>query len=132
MKTMKQIVSRLSAGCIFSFALIALGQNEVPYQQVPARTVDTNGATFLPNYSKVPTPPGSPPPTNSPGTKTDFQGLTDNNTLFPPDTHGAVGTNHVVTMLNTQVRILTRAGATITTMSLSNFWASTNYTFSFM
>ncbi len=100
---------------------------EVPFQPMPSMTVNTNNATFLPDYSQFPTPPGGYGPVPaSPGTTTDFQGLTDNNTYYPPDTHGAVGTNHVVTMLNSQVRISTRSGATITTMSLSSFWSSTN------
>jgi len=132
LKTMKKImhiVGKLAAACVVALGLISnvYGQNEVPYQQVPARTVDTNGATFLPDYSRVPSPPGGGPPAqNSPGATTDFQGLTDDNTWYPPDTHGAVGTNLVVTMLNTQVRILTRSGATVQTMTLPQFWTSTN------
>jgi len=104
-----------------------IGQQSVPYQQVPPRTVNTNGATIMADRSFVPSVPGgSPTPQPSPGTTIDFQALTDNNVLFPPDTMGAVGLNNVVTMLNTQVRIQTRTGTTIQTMTLSNFWTSTN------
>ena len=60
----------------------------------------------------------SPSPTGS------FLGLGDDNTSIPPDTQGAVGPNHVVTMLNTQVRIQTRAGATLSTVSLDSFWSA--------
>jgi hypothetical protein len=107
----------------------AFAQTVPPYLSTGSRTVDTNGATFLVDDSKHPYPPGpggpSPAP-NSPAPTANFQGLTDNNTAYPPDTHGAVGTNLVVTMLNTQVRVLTRSGAVVTTIPLSTFWSSTN------
>jgi hypothetical protein len=52
-----------------------------------------------------------------------FQGLDDDNTASPPDTMGAVGPRHVVTMLNTQVRIQNRIGTlTYATVALSAFW----------
>src|SRR6266545_173852 len=109
-----------------TLTMTGFGQG-VPHQQVPPRTVNTNGATILRDYSAVPGLPGGPQaPQTSPSTHVDFQGLTDNNFLFPPDTMGAVGTNHVVTMLNTQVRIQSRTGATLQTMTLANFWTSTN------
>src|SRR5437879_849108 len=113
----KGFVGLLAGLTILSNNLFAQPQ-EVHYQPVPPRTVNTNGATFLPDHSQIPLPPGGTPQQNSPGTTTDFQGLTDNNTFYPPDTHGAVGTNHVVTILNSQVRILTRSGTIITTMLL--------------
>ncbi|MFM7141070.1 MAG: hypothetical protein ACKO2K_04040, partial [Alphaproteobacteria bacterium] len=53
-----------------------------------------------------------------------FQGLGDSNTSIPPDTMGAVGPSHVVTMLNTQVRIQDKTGSTASTVSLSTFWTS--------
>ncbi len=40
-----------------------------------------------------------------------FAGLGDINTSIPPDTHGAVGPTKVMTTLNTQVLVQTRAGA---------------------
>jgi hypothetical protein len=55
-----------------------------------------------------------------------FQGLADAAPAInkiPPDTMGAVGPNHVMTMLNTQVRIQNRAGGIISTVSLPAFWA---------
>jgi hypothetical protein len=55
---------------------------------------------------------------------TDFEALPDNNAAIPPDTHGAAGPNHLMVMLNTQVRIQTKTGTNISTVSLSNFWSS--------
>ena len=121
----QSILSGVLVLALFSTESI-VGQG-VPHQQVPVRTVDTNGATYLPDLSQPPAIPGGPPPQQtSPGTTTDFQGLTDNNAAWPPDTHGAVGTNFVITMLNTQVRIQTRSGTTNQTVTLGQFWTSTN------
>lgn len=58
----------------------------------------------------------SPPPAIS------FQALGDNNTSIPPDTHGAVGPDHVMTVLNTQVRIQDRAGTILSTVAHDLFW----------
>uniref|UniRef100_Q01Z27 BACON domain-containing protein n=1 Tax=Solibacter usitatus (strain Ellin6076) TaxID=234267 RepID=Q01Z27_SOLUE len=54
-----------------------------------------------------------------------FQGLGDNFTAIPPDTQGAVGPNHVVTLLNTQVMIQSRSGAAQTgfPITLNAFWS---------
>lgn len=41
-----------------------------------------------------------------------------------PDTQGAVGPNHLMVTLNTSVRMQTRNGAVLSTVSLSNFWAA--------
>ncbi len=57
-----------------------------------------------------------------------FQALADNNTVIPPDTHGAVGLNHVMTMLNSQVRIHNKSGNIISTVSLAAFWSPTGAT----
>lgn len=59
----------------------------------------------------------SPPPSSS------FLALEDNNTARPPDTQGAVGPNHLVTTLNTQVRIQNRQGGILLTLSLEQFWS---------
>ena len=54
-----------------------------------------------------------------------FEALPDNGSIIPPDTHGAVGPNHCMTMLNSQVRIQNRSGGVISTVSLAAFWSST-------
>jgi len=55
---------------------------------------------------------------------TGFEALPDNNTKIPPDTMGAVGPNHLVVMLNSQVRIQDKSGAVLGTVSLSNWWTA--------
>ncbi len=60
----------------------------------------------------------------SPPLATNFLALGDNNTFIPPNTMGAVGPNHLMVTLNSQVRIQNRTGGAISTVTLSNFWAS--------
>ncbi len=63
---------------------------------------------------------GTPPPSAS------FAALGDNNSTIPPDVHGAAGPNHLMTTLNSQVRIQNRTGGVIsTTITLTSFWSST-------
>jgi PASTA domain len=54
---------------------------------------------------------------------TGFLALDDNNTSIPPDTHGAVGPNDVMTTLNTEVQIQDKAGAVLTAVMLDSFWS---------
>jgi hypothetical protein len=52
----------------------------------------------------------------------DFAALGDNNTFIPPDTQGAVGPLHLMTTLNSQVRIQSKSGSSLNTFSLSSFF----------
>jgi hypothetical protein len=54
----------------------------------------------------------------------DFPGLHDNNTLIPPDMGGAVGPNHVMLALNTQVLIQDKTGTVLSTVSLNSIFSS--------
>jgi hypothetical protein len=54
----------------------------------------------------------------------DFEAIPDNNKSIPPDTHGSVGPSHVMTTLNTEVRIQDKTGGVISTVTLNAFWAS--------
>src|SRR2546425_789710 len=60
----------------------------------------------------------------SPPVSASFAALDDDGTQRTPDTQGAVGPNHLMVTLNSQVRIQTRAGGTISTVPLNSFWAS--------
>jgi hypothetical protein len=57
-----------------------------------------------------------------------FEALPTNNTFFPPDVHGAVGFDHLVTTLNSQVRIQNKYGDIQSTVSLANFFTATGRT----
>ncbi|HUR82583.1 MAG TPA: hypothetical protein VM733_17600 [Thermoanaerobaculia bacterium] len=46
-----------------------------------------------------------------------FAALGDDGTVIPPDTNGAAGPDHLVAMLNTQLRVQTRSGAELRTVS---------------
>lgn len=60
----------------------------------------------------------------SPPVTTSFLAALDDGTAIPPDTMGAVGPNHLMTTLNSQVRIQNRSGANLSTVSINSFWAS--------
>ncbi|HJQ71510.1 MAG TPA: IPT/TIG domain-containing protein [Blastocatellia bacterium] len=94
-----------------------LSLEEPPPRPVPAGAHVTTDATRVPQAQPELSIP-SPAPTAS------FQALADDNTRIPPDTHGAVGPNHLMVTLNSQVRVQTRAGAAISTTSLNGFWAA--------
>ena len=53
-----------------------------------------------------------------------FQAIYDNSTYIPPDTHGAVGPSHVMTMLNSQTRIQNKSGTITSTVTTAAFWTS--------
>jgi hypothetical protein len=62
----------------------------------------------------------------TPNASQSFLALSDDGTVIPPDTDGAVGPNHVVTILNSQVGIQDRFGNSISVVSFMGFWASVN------
>ena len=67
--------------------------------------------------------PSSAPKEQSPLPDDDFMGLGDNGTSIPPDVNGTVGPNHIMITLNTQVRVQTKTGTTLSTVSLSSFFS---------
>ncbi|MBC7930508.1 MAG: lamin tail domain-containing protein [Rubrivivax sp.] len=76
----------------------------------------------LPNFAPAET--GDAPQVPSPSFSTNFQALDDGLQFIPPDTHGAVGPNHVMSTLNDRIRFQTRTGTIINTITLNSFWAS--------
>lgn len=64
---------------------------------------------------------GGEPPSPAPGLS--FGGALDDGTRFNPDTQGAVGPNHVMVTLSSQVRIQDRAGGAIASMTPNQFWS---------
>ncbi|MEP7106743.1 MAG: 3-coathanger stack domain-containing protein [Ferruginibacter sp.] len=51
-----------------------------------------------------------------------FRALDDNGVTDPPDVNGAIGFDHIMTTLNTQISIQTKQGGNISTTSLTGFW----------
>ncbi|MEI6083506.1 MAG: Ig-like domain-containing protein [Verrucomicrobiota bacterium] len=60
----------------------------------------------------------------SPAAVQSFGALVDDGRFVPPDTMGAVGPNHIMTALNSQIRIQNRTGGVISTADMSAFWNS--------
>jgi hypothetical protein len=60
---------------------------------------------------------------SSPAPIKTFQGETLSSGSIPPDTMGAVGPNHVVSVSNNQMNIRTRTGVLLTRLTLNAFWA---------
>jgi hypothetical protein len=61
----------------------------------------------------------------------DFEAVRDAPDIYgwsriPPDTMGVAGPNHLMTVLNSQVRIQDKNGAVVSTVTLNDFWASVN------
>ena len=102
----------------------ALRRSQVPRGALPAGVPRT--ATQPP--AALPAPGGeiefaaASTAVPSPALSGSFLALTDDATAFNPDTQGAVGPNHLVATLASQVRVQDRFGGPIQTMSLRTFW----------
>jgi uncharacterized protein (TIGR03437 family) len=51
-----------------------------------------------------------------------FPALLDDGSATPPDTTGAVGPQHIMTTLNSEIQIQTRSGAVLSRVALEEFW----------
>ncbi len=60
----------------------------------------------------------------SPGPTKGFKGEFLSGTTIPPDTMGAVGTTHVVTVSNDRMRIQTREGVELSRVTINSFWST--------
>jgi uncharacterized repeat protein (TIGR01451 family) len=74
----------------------------------------TQLAALAPSFALPP----SPLPSAS------FPAVLDNGTTLNPDTHGAVGPNHLVVTLNSGVTVQDRSGKVLSSISQNAFWAS--------
>ncbi len=93
----------------------------MPYLSIPGDLPVTR-STGVPARPAPAVASGPLPAPLSPAPATSFLALADNNTAIPPDTHGAVGPNHLMVTLNTQVRMQDRSGGTLLTATLNQFW----------
>lgn len=92
-------------------------------EAAPDYIIQRNPRSFF-DYSRIVQERPSAPSVASPSPSLDFLGIGDANFSIPPDTHGAVGPNHIMTALNTQVRIQSKTGATTSTVTLNSFFAT--------
>lgn len=103
---------------------------------VPARKRESPGPLKVPRDRPV--PEGAPIRTETPAATTarptvalpsspapaaSFEALANSPLDEPPDTHGAVGRNHLMVTLNTEVRVQDRSGNALSTVPLAAFWA---------
>ena len=73
----------------------------------------------------LPLPISAPPPGPSPMVLSSFAALLDNDTVVPPDTHGAAGPGHLVTFLNQDYAVYAKSTGAIVAgpMPMTAFWA---------
>jgi len=87
--------------------------------RIAASSLTTATASTTAEAVATPESSGQPPPPLT----ASFAALGDNGTAFNPDTQGAVGPNHLMVTLNSQVRVQNRSGGTLSTVSLESFWS---------
>ncbi len=95
------------------------GPGPVDMELPVGRELRASGPTVVAAPARVspePPVPWSPQPASS------FLAIKDNNKLFPPDTHGAVGPSRLMTTLNTEVAVHDRSGKQLYKASLGTFW----------
>ena len=115
---------------VVNFSELAAREAAQPAVAAPRKVIHAplrpnTAATFAPAAAASAGKTGAGTPgLASPAPVINFLALPDDGTSIPPDTHGAVGPNHVMTVLNTQVRVQNRNGGVLTTVSLDGFWAS--------
>jgi hypothetical protein len=96
----------------------------IPFMRMPApRTVSPavgpGARSAVARLAGPPLAPGGGAPFDI---TTSFLALDDNNHGIPPDTMGAVGPSHLVTMLNPQVRVQDKSGTELGRMAFGDFW----------
>jgi hypothetical protein len=67
-----------------------------------------------------PAAPALPP---SPAPSATFDAVDDDLSVFPPDTMGAVGPNHLLVSLNNKLQIQSRSGAVLGSVAWPTFWS---------
>jgi hypothetical protein len=124
---MRPYRNRISAVCCFAataLCRIVVAQDE-PFLDVPP-TADLPPSPTFHLYEPPPVLAGSSS-TPIATLETTFQGQPDPLTgVIPPDTFGAVGPNHVVSVSNTHVRIQNRTGTTLSNTTLATWYGVTS------
>jgi hypothetical protein len=85
---------------------------------------ESDEMTLGPSDEPGPNPPAASEQGSSPAPAKTFQGEQLTGGSIPPDTHGAVGTQHVMTVTNNEINVRSRDGVLLQRMTLNAFWAS--------
>lgn len=129
---MKKSIQEIGPAAIVNFT--ALAQQELINPPITAprdAEADEDKHTGIPKKLKVPADatitqielPTGTLRAQSPSPTLTFNGLLDNGQVIPPDVNGCVGLNHIMETLNSQYRIFSKTGSTVSTLSLSSFWS---------
>ena len=94
-----------------------VGPNIFPIQ--PLRKTSVGGKNVISNILGIP----SPPPSANFLAQADVPTIPQNLSWIPPDTWGAVGTTHLMSVHNNNVKIQDRTGIQLSLVSLSTFWS---------
>ncbi len=106
------------------------GPRVIPFRRTPRPTVPS--ASEIPVPSSLAPEPDAFPPLPNPRSSTvsaSFPGLENlplsgNRDVIPPDTMGAAGPSHLVSILNSEFGIFSKTGTVLSQISLQSFWAS--------
>jgi hypothetical protein len=99
----------------------------VPVRKRGAQLQPEAASPVPPPAGPVPNQPGGGPPQEGGS----FPAIIDNQTFIPPDTQGAVGPNHLMVTLNSEVAVQTRQGGAVSKVTLDNFWSGLGHASSF-
>ena len=104
------------------------GDRAIPFHRIPRRS-GTTGQTGLPLAAPdlaAPFSASSPAP-SAPVLDSSFAGLGNpphGQDVIPPDTMGAAGPNHLVSLLNSDFGVFDKSGTRLQKVSLQSFWGS--------
>lgn len=96
---------------------VAPGPGTFPLHRAAATGVTAGERRWVTRGGARPSVPSLPPDAT-------FAALNDDNSTIPPDTNGTVGPSHLMTMLNSQVRVQSKAGTPVggSTVDLQSWW----------
>jgi hypothetical protein len=105
------------------------GDRAIPLRRIQRRSGST-GQEVLPSATPVPAAPSvsSSPAPSAPALDSSFAGLGNpphsEGDVIPPDTIGAAGPSHLVSLLNSDFGVFSKSGALLQKVPLQTFWAS--------
>src|SRR5438876_564804 len=103
MKNMTRLLLSLAIICLGGIS--ASAQEEIPRLDPPPEPDSLPSDARILDVPTAPPSPFQPAVFSAPSAASNFEALQDDNTIFPPDTMGAVGPSNIVVMLNSQIRI---------------------------